>query len=548
MFQTKRNPIRVHTRASVPVNGFLAAAAAIPSTALSNNGAVKYEDALDPFVMQMKSAGTYLKPRTFDQVTKDVTLLNASNTMDMIKMSFYLRAVTRLTNVGTEKYQVTGEGLKNEGIFRMLWLGVYMPNKFLENLLLWTKIGSWADVFRMLELDIAYNGWEGKQLPWDGIFEVIKEGLADTRVIDLVKKYLPQIKAESKCKTIEAQSSNVVAKWLCAKMFGAKGESLSHSYMQYRKFKTSGTAHQWQQHISRRDYQAIDFAKVGGRALTTLVKSKTFLTKSGLREKYGAWIGNKAAKGLSVNYTGFIHELLAPLESSSSIAPAEKNTIAAQCQRLVEESGPAMESFQYIVVRDTSGSMGNIVRQAKCSAGHIAKSMGLMLSEFCKGTFSDHYIEFADKATLRQYKGTNVVDRYINDRHSFIGSTEFSSVVDLLCKMRQDGVPESEFPKGILCLSDGEFNRVGNKTNFELLEHKMSAHFSEDFMSQFKVVFWDIISNHDGNVRSETYGSRKNVFYFGGFSPSVIKFIIGAKTTDDVVTNALNQEWLNLIK
>jgi hypothetical protein len=47
-------------------------------------------------------------------------------------------------------------------------------------------------------------------------------------------------------------------------------------YKQYRKYKSEGTAHTWQQLISKSLHNSIDFNSIHGRALYLLAKSKYF--------------------------------------------------------------------------------------------------------------------------------------------------------------------------------------------------------------------------------------------------------------------------------
>ncbi|WP_219119438.1 hypothetical protein, partial [Klebsiella pneumoniae] len=152
-------------------------------------------------------------------------------------------------------------------------------------------------------------GWEGRQLNWKKFGDLVLSGLENSNSSELVKKYLPQIKANSACKTVEAQADNMIAKWVCSLLFGNKGESTGSTYKQYRKLKNSGTAHEWQKLISQKNFDAIDFGKIHGRALSKLVQSK-FLFNQKLSDKYAAWITSPETK--DVKYTGFVHELFAP--------------------------------------------------------------------------------------------------------------------------------------------------------------------------------------------------------------------------------------------
>jgi hypothetical protein len=133
---------------------------------------------------------------------------------------------------------------------RMIWLHMNAPKTFWNNVTLMIAVGSWKDIFTMLQYDLVYNGWEGRKLNWDKFGKLIVAGLADENQNNLLKKYLPQIKARSACKTVESQADSMIAKWICSLLYGNK-ENASSTYKMYRKLKTSGTAHEWQKLISQ---------------------------------------------------------------------------------------------------------------------------------------------------------------------------------------------------------------------------------------------------------------------------------------------------------
>src|SRR5690606_22642533 len=110
-----------------------------------------------------------------------------------------------------------------------------------------------------------------------------------------------------------------------------------------------------------------------------------------------------------------------------------------------------------IVVRDTSGSMSSPAAGTKIAAGDIAKALALYFSEFLHGYFANTWIEFNASAKMHQWKGNTPVDKWLNDHSSYIGNTNFQSVIDLFLRLKKEGIPESDFPSGILCISDGEF-------------------------------------------------------------------------------------------
>jgi hypothetical protein len=64
----------------------------------------------------------------------------------------------------------------------------------------------------MLQYDLEYNGWSGRKLNWTDLGDIILAGLENEKTTNLVKKYLPQIKARSKCTTTQTQSDTIIGK------------------------------------------------------------------------------------------------------------------------------------------------------------------------------------------------------------------------------------------------------------------------------------------------------------------------------------------------
>jgi hypothetical protein len=550
MFENKLKPEIVTTKAVTrkEVNAFLNNAKAESNKTLSGNGALKYKSSGNELVDQFTKAGKFKVPRKFSEIERDCELLWGEDPLKATKFALFMRTIPRIVNLpdGTKTQEAQkGTELKHEAIMRMIWTHTKSPEAFWNNILLFVSLGSWHDVFTMLQYDLSYNGWNNRKLDWDKFGDLILAGLRNENTSELVKKYLPQIKARKQATTIDAQSNNAIAKWICSLLFGAK-ENHS-SYKAYRKLKTSGTAHDWQKLISQQKFDKIDFNQVHGRALSILVKSK-FLKNHGLSEKYAAWITAPTTK--EVKYTGFVHELF---EGSWINDKNKEETINKQFHTLVEKAR-TNEVTDLIVVKDISGSMSSQCTGTKSSCGNVAKSMALFFSEFLKGTFANSYIDFDSKATLRTWVGQTPVDKYKNDRASCVGGTNFQSVIDLFVTIKRKGVNESEFPRGILAISDGEFNPTQlNQTNVETARNKLKgAGFSKDYVDNFVIVLWNLQSSYYGKGTGEKFETgldTKGVYYFGGYSPSVISFLSGKiKTTYELMEECLSQEVLSMVE
>lgn len=530
---------------------FINAALEKAAVTRSGNGAKKFSTTGDDFVDQFGKLGTYKAPRNFADIERDSEILWANDPLTSVKFIHYLRTITRkvqLPDGTTTSTAQRGGELKHEAIFRMLWLARKSPDTFWNNIGLFVALGSWHDIFTMLQYDLIYNGWDGRVLDWKKFGDLILTGLENSNTSELIKKYLPQIKARSACRSVESQANCMIGKWICSLLFGSKESSAN--YKKYRQLKTSGKAHDWQQLISKKQFDKIDFAKIHGRALSLLVRSK-FLKNHGLEYSYAKWV---ADPNTDVKYTGFVHELFAKLPYSlSQLDQYKQDTINKQFATLVDK-GKADGVSSLIVVRDTSGSMGSIATGTNMSCFDIGKALALYFSEFLTGKFQNAWIEFNSRAKMHTWKGNTPLEKWYNDKSSYVGGTNFQSVIDLFVNLKKNGVSEDEFPTGILCISDGEFNPAQlGKTNVEEARNKLRhAGFSDEYCNNFVIVLWNLQSNYYGRgtgEKFETYGNALGTYYFSGYSASVVAFLLNQKimTARELFDVAMDQEILNRI-
>lgn len=550
------------------LNQFLQEGLKASSETLSGNGALKYSTSGNDFVDNFASIAKFKEPRSFSEISADMQRLWSINPKDTVKLTLYIRMITRKSQVVNSPKSVEtleevqrGQGLKHEGIMRMMWLAVNHANTFKANLPLFIAAGSWKDIITMMNLDLQYNGWKGRKLDWNFLGSVIKAGLVNPCTSELVRKYLPTIRTTANCRTLESQADTLIGRWLAKQLQPDLDKPAA--YKQYRLLKSEGKAHQWQQLISKQLYSKIDFNKIAGRALAQLVGSK-FLENHNLVEKYSKWIASKP----TAKFTGFVFELFAPLGSGyhcRHIEAHKEATINAQFAGLIKTAKEGVDTTsKLLVVRDTSSSMTSNAIGCNMSSYDIGKSMALYFSEFLTGSFANSFAEFADTCKLHQWKGTTYTDKYINDRCEAYGGTNFQSVIDLFISLKKKGVPESDFPTGLLCVSDGEFNPSGwrggavNSTNFQTAIKKLkAAGFSKEYVENFKIILWDIPNGYYGGkpqTKFEDFADAPNFFYMSGYDPAAVAFILGKgdfkstpKNAEELFKVAMDQELLNRV-
>lgn len=546
-------------------NMFVKEAMKASNETLSGNSALKYSTSGNDFVDDFASISKYKEPRSYEEVAKTMQLLYSIDKVKAVKMAIFIRLITRKSQVMKDKSVETleevqrGQGLKNEGIMRMLWLALNHSNVFKVNLPLFIAAGSWKDVITMMNLDLQFQGWKDRKLDWTFFGEVIKAGLLNPGTSQLIRKYLPTIRTDAKCRTLESQADTLIGRWL-AKQFFPEDEKFV-AYKKYRQLKSKGTAHKWQQLISKEMYNELNFDSIAGRALALLVGSK-FLQNHNLVEKYSKWIEGKP----TAKFTGFVFELFKPLGNGYYLRHIEdykEATINAQFAQLVKTGKEGVNTNSgLLVVRDTSSSMTSQAIGCSMSSYDIAKSMALYFSEFLTGPFANSFAEFADTCTLHKWKGQTPVDKYLNDRCEAYGNTNFQSVIDLFIHLKKRGVPEKDFPTGILAISDGAFNSCYgrdymNSSNFNIAIHKLKkAGFSKEYVDSFKIILWDIPNGYYGKptTKFEDFADAPNFFYMSGFDPSAIAFIMdGAefkctpRNAAELFNVAMDQELLNRV-
>lgn len=524
----------------------------------SGNGSVKLTSTGDPFVDQFAFISQYRNPRDFKDIAEDMKTLWEINPLNAMKLTFYIRLITRKVELfeGTETKSVQrGQGLKHEGIMRMIWVAVNYPEVFYNNLPLFVAAGCWKDIIQMMSYDLQYHGWKDKVLDWKKLGDFILAGLENPNTSELVKKYLPTIKSKSKIKTLEAQADTVIGKYIAHRLFG-KGQFKidqyhSLNYKQYRQLKVSGTAHQWQQLISQHKLLNINFSTIHGRALSLLVSSN-FLKNNGLEDAYEKWIEEQPV----AKFTGYVYELFKNI-SQNRDKKYKLATIDKQFEGLIEAAKTSNKST-FLVARDTSGSMRSDAVGTGVTSDEVAKAFALYFSYLLEGPFANCYVEFDSQARMRSWKGNTPSEKYMNDGYGTYGSTNFLGVADLLIKSFKEGTPISQFPTGILCISDGEFDNSGisNRTTFSQFIKKLKdAGFSKEYYENFKIVLWDIpntfYSRSQTRPKFESFANTPNFFYMSGLDPAGIAFLLGKEPGDstpkELFLAAMDQELLNLI-
>lgn len=526
------------------------------NNARTENGAVSYATFGTALMDQFGKAASY-RGRDINTVWAEQSVLWAENAEFALKFPFYLRMITRQTNIGdgnkSAKVQ-RGAGARDESFKRLLWIAKYHPEEFYRNLWLIPVVGSWKDLWVLM----AFDGAE-EYLDYSKFFEVIAEGINDDSCRELVKKYMPRIRPSKNCRTDWAKRSNRLAK-----MFA---DGAGWSYKDYREYKATGKAHSFQTIICKGLYANIDWNIIPGKALLNIVSGK-FLKNHNLENDYLNWIKAQPV----AKFNGYAFELGRKLGNHTYgyNAPSlvTKVTVDKQFDGLIataSKDGGALQG-NVLCALDTSGSMNSpALDSAGTTPFHVCVSLGIYLSELNTGAFHNTVAMFDDTSKLLKLKGKTFSDKWneILSQNTAWGSTNFQSVIDLLVKTRtfHPEIDLADFPTTIVVVSDMQFNpaegwhSIPVATNYEMAIAKLNSVFPKEFVENFKIVWW-----HCTGRATKDFPSTMNdagTYMFSGFDPSVISFLLGGEiavtnekktpSMQDIINAAFDQEVLALV-
>ena len=489
--------------------------------ALTENGALSYKTTGKAITDQFGKAANY-RGRDINAVFKEQEALWMENKEQAIRFPFYLRMVTRKVKVNndniTEKVQ-KGQGVRDEAFKRLLWLAVNQSDIFYKNIWALPLVGSWKDLWTLMFYDITLKT---NAINREIIFDLINQGLKCAAHIELIKKFMPRIKTNSKCTTDWTQITNTMAREY------ANYNGLS--YKDYNKLKTSGTAHDFQKLICSGRFKDINWNLIPGRALSKIA-SKKFLTKHELEKDYTDWVIAQP----TVKYTGYVYELAkeamsAGLYSRVNKLPLfKKITIDKQFDELVKkavEDGNILGNVWCAL--DTSGSMMSRV-VGDISAFDICISLGVFFSTINTGAFNKNVIMFDSTSHVKQLKGgfCDMMSDIISSNTAW-GSTNFQSVVQEIVRIRTEHpeIPLEDYPQTLLVVSDMQFNPVGgnNQTNYERMKAEFYKVFPKEFVDSMKFIWWQV-TGRTSDVPATLDDS--GCYFFSGFDGSIVSLLLG---------------------
>lgn len=505
-------------------------------TATTWNGAISYSTTgtgqYGAILDYWSKAGTY-QARPQQDVDTDMGRIFSDDECVALAAVFSLRLISRKPDVtGIEEVQ-TGYGRKDEFYKAVHWLLNYKPDLLLKNLHLIPVFGCWKDFLQppLLTRDDLR----------EPVYTLFRDNLGD----NLLRKYLPQIYSSGKkrkrlskrvvrCHTEKALALVEWARGLC--------RFLGISEKEYRILKRQGDGHLWQQQMSNREWEGIDFNDIPGRAMLHHISRKnkkdklTVFERHGQIERLKQWVLTQP----TVKFTGYPYELTRAASSKKKPSVIQQLIYNRQFETLLQ----AMRGHKLgnvLCALDTSGSMGWAEVVPGVTPYDVCLSMGLCFSALNVGTFKDAVVAFNDVSTLITLKGDFCTRlHHLEKMPDAMGSTNFQSVIDLVVRIRKQNpeIPLTDFPETLLVISDMQFNPAtgGNKkTNHEKAMQKLHS----VGLGDMRVIWWYVNgAGTDFPVQMDEPGT----YLIGGFDPNNLKSLMGLNAGKKEVTEDSKKE------
>lgn len=275
----------------------------------------------------------------------------------------------------------------------------------------------------------------------------------------------------------------------------------------FRRFVV-GLSNTVEQHMSAREFSAIDYKGVPSVAMARY--SKSFGKHDATR--FAEYM-TKVKKGeVKINAaTLFPYDLIRSLGGHGNV-----DTINEQWKALPDY----YTDENILVVADVSGSMtcgysGNI------RPIDISISLAMYTAERNRGIFRDNFITFSGNPTLQTLKGS-FTERFNQLRRAdWAMNTNIQAVFDLILgKAKGHNLSAEDMPTKVIIVSDMEFDYCGQNTNTDVVRQKYEA---AGFQLP-QLVFWNV-NGRTGN--SPVKIDSRGVALVSGASPAILKSVLG---------------------
>lgn len=179
-----------------------------------------------------------------------------------------------------------------------------------------------------------------------------------------------------------------------------------------------------------------------------------------------------------------------------------------------------------MVLSDSSGSMEQPIGGGSTEAYHVSLGLALYCSSKMRedSPFYKRFIGFCSEGHFKDWRHLSFAEA-IKDQNIFdgaVGSTHIDAALDLILNTAvRRNIPQELMPTTLLIVSDMQFHQ-GSRSNDTEVEHCLKK-FNEAGYESPKVVYW----NTAGYKGSQATVSMQNVGLISGFSPAILKSVLG---------------------
>ncbi len=471
----------------------------------TENGAVSHSTTGSKLLDYFAKSATF-RNRELTHVFADMGKLWNESPKIALQIVFYNRMISRMAKGDLETETVQkGQGNRSEFRKCLVWLARFQPETLYKNLWLVPLVGTWKDLWHA---DLIND------LKTDEVYALVKKGVESDYNRGLIAKYLPRIRSRANTFNERHLQTNQFAYGLI--------KYLGWSPKEYRQFKSSGSAHDFQRKMCANQWDEINFGSISGKALFQFANNrgmdqKTTLERHNQESRYIEWI--KAQP--TAKFTGYVHELMKGVNRNLTLA--QKYTIDKQFEGVLELATKDKKITENIwCALDTSGSMQ--ARVANTSAFEICLGLGIYFSTLNEGAFRDHVIMFDKESKLMKLSGS-FSDKALQllSATTAWGTTNFQSVIDEIVRVRNSNrdIPISDYPSTLIVVSDMQFNPTeDSKTNYETAIKKLK----DVGLPPIRIVWWWVTG------RAEDFPNQlddEGVVMLGGFDGAIISNLLG---------------------
>jgi hypothetical protein len=409
-----------------------------------------------------------------------------------------------------------GQGERDVFNASLSWLAEHRSEIVLINLDNIVKYGRWSDLITLMDTTI-----EAEVISFWAMSIKSKDGLAC--------KWAPREKSTHR------------------KVASKLRQELGMTPKQYRKWLSAHTSVVETQ-MCAKDWDEINFSSVPSRAMKIYKSAFERNSKS-----FKPWLDLLVKGDVKVNSkTLYPYEIVRDV--SRSITADQASLLEAMWNHLPDYFEGSTRSVLPII--DVSGSMetpaGGYGSNSTATCMDVAVGLGMYCAERTQGSFKNKFITFHERPTLVSIPETDFLSRVSAVKSApWGGTTNFQSVFDLILKSAiRNKLSQNDLPEIVLCISDMEFDSADRVISSWELNGRMQSTNFEAIAEKFEkagykvpnLVFWNVQSRSDTNVPVKT--SDNGVALVSGFSPSIMKAVLGAKefTPMHLVLDTLNSE------